>query len=76
MRTRSAVILIENAKVALIKRSSHGESYFLFPGGGVLEGETPAQAAAREALEELGLSVRIIGVVAIGQYETGRQIFD
>jgi 8-oxo-dGTP diphosphatase len=59
MRNRAGVILIESGKVALIERYRAGSHYFVFPGGGVDEGETPEQAAVREAEEELGLQVRI-----------------
>ena len=59
MRNRAGVILIESGKVALIERYRAGSHYFVFPGGGVDEGEMPEQAAVREAEEELGLQVRI-----------------
>ena len=59
MRTRSAVILIEDGKLALIERHRAGKHYFAFPGGGVDEGETPEQTAIREAQEELGILVEI-----------------
>ncbi len=35
--------------------------YWEFPGGKVRHGETPADAAVRECLEESGLRVRIVG---------------
>ena len=53
MRTRAGVVLIEDGKVALIERHRAGLDYFVFPGGGVDDGETPEQAAVREAMEEL-----------------------
>lgn len=59
MRNRSAVVLIENKKVALIKRVRKGAVYYVFPGGGIEEGETPKEAAHREALEELGVEVNL-----------------
>jgi 8-oxo-dGTP pyrophosphatase MutT (NUDIX family) len=59
MRTRAGIILIENDKVALIERHRAGLDYYVFPGGGVDEGETPEQAAVREAFEELGVEVAI-----------------
>ena len=59
MRNRSGIILIENNKLALIERHRNGLHYFAFPGGGIDEGESPEQAAVREAEEELGVVVGI-----------------
>lgn len=64
MRTRAGIILIEDNKVALIERHRAGLDYFVFPGGGVDEGETPEQGAIREAMEELGIQVAILQKVA------------
>jgi mutator protein MutT len=64
MRIRAGVILIEDNKVALIERHREGLEYFVFPGGGVDEGETPEQGAIREAREELGIDVVIKQFVA------------
>ncbi|KIL47040.1 NUDIX hydrolase [Jeotgalibacillus campisalis] len=59
MRNRAAVILVQKSKIALIKRVRDGEVYYVFPGGGIKEGETSRMAAKREALEELGVTVHI-----------------
>jgi 8-oxo-dGTP diphosphatase len=59
MRVRAGIVLIQDNKVALIERHRAGLHYFVFPGGGVDEGESPEQAAVREALEELGIEVAI-----------------
>ena len=59
MRDRGSVVLIENNKVALIKRVRNGLVYSVFPGGGLEEGEDPSTCAKREALEELGVKVKI-----------------
>src|SRR5512141_1153611 len=64
MRTRAGIVLIEDGKVALIERLRAGLDYYVFPGGGVDEGESPEQAAAREAMEELGIEVAIRQKVA------------
>jgi 8-oxo-dGTP diphosphatase len=63
--TRSAVIITEQGKVALIMRVNAGQRYFLFPGGQIEEGESLEQAAAREAQEELGLEVAVGRLTAI-----------
>lgn len=64
MRIRAGIVLIKDNKVALIERHRAGLHYFVFPGGGVDEGESPEQAAIREAMEELGIEVAIKQKVA------------
>jgi 8-oxo-dGTP diphosphatase len=59
LRGRGSAILIENDKVALIKRVSDNSVYYVFPGGGIEVGETPEQAAIREAFEELGVTITV-----------------
>lgn len=56
--------MIQDNKVALIERHRAGLDYFVFPGGGVDEGESPEQAAIREAMEELGVEIVIKQKVA------------
>ena len=56
-RGRAAVVLRDETRVALIRRVRDGRTYFVFPGGGIRTGETPAEAAAREAHDELGVQV-------------------
>lgn len=76
MRTRAGIVLIQENKVALIERHRAGLDYFVFPGGGVDEGESPEQAAIREAMEELGIQVAIkqkIAEVSLGP--KSRQIY-
>jgi 8-oxo-dGTP pyrophosphatase MutT (NUDIX family) len=76
MRTRAGIVLIQEDKVALIERHRAGLDYFVFPGGGVDEGESPEQAAVREAMEELGVEVAIRQMLAdiqIGQ--KSRQVY-
>ncbi len=64
MRNRSGIILIEDSNLALIERHRAGIHYFAFPGGGIDEGESPEQAAVREAEEELGILVEVRQKVA------------
>lgn len=45
----------EAGKVLMVRQSYRPDRKWSFPGGGVEEGEFPAQAARREALEEVGL---------------------
>lgn len=75
MRTRAGIVLIEDNKVALIERHRAGLDYFVFPGGGVDEGETAEQAAVREAMEELGVEVVVRQKVAEIQFDTSTQVY-
>jgi len=61
--SRAAVVIVENGRVALIRRVRAGRVYYLFPGGRVEEGESLEEAAVREAREELGVEVELDGIV-------------
>lgn len=67
-RGRAAVVVRDEDRIALIKRVRDGHTYFLFPGGGIRLGEMPAEAATREAQEELGLSVVLGPRLLIEEY--------
>ena len=76
MRVRAGIVLINDNKVALIERHRAGLDYFVFPGGGVDEGETPEHAAIRETMEELGIEVvikRRIAEIQLGR--KSRQVY-
>ena len=75
MRTRAGIILIENDKVALIERHRAGLDYYVFPGGGMDEGETPEEAAVREAFEELGVEVAVRQKIAIVHFNHSTQVY-
>jgi len=57
--TRAVAIIIKDNKVALVHRKKEGRDYWVFPGGGVEEGETPEEAVVREVQEELSLTGKV-----------------
>lgn len=62
MRPRAVGILLnDQAQVLLMLRNKAGRAYATLPGGGIEADETPAEACARELLEEVNL------VVAVGE---------
>jgi 8-oxo-dGTP pyrophosphatase MutT (NUDIX family) len=60
-RDRAGVIVLIGGRLALIDRVRPGSiaPYSVVPGGGVEPGESFAEAAVREAKEELGLDVEL-----------------
>ena len=72
MRMRAAVVIVEDGRVALIERVRDQRTYFKFPGGRVEDGESPQQAAVREAHEELGVSVELGDLISVA-YRDGRE---
>ena len=75
MRNRAGIILIEDNRLALIERYRGDLHYFIFPGGGIDEGESEEKAAIREAEEELGIVVEIIQKAAELTRPSGRQFY-
>ena len=75
MRDRGSVVLIENNKVGLIKRIREGTVYYVFPGGGIEEGETPEAGAKREAFEELGVNVKVNECMAKVEFNGTQSFF-
>lgn len=74
MRDRGSVVLIENKKVAIIKRIKEDLIYYVFPGGGIEQSETPEEATKREAYEELGVEIDVKDCIAVIDFK-GRQYF-
>ena len=59
----AAVMAYKNGKLLLLKRGEGAPwnpGKWDFPGGGINEGETPKEAAAREALEEVSKEARTL----------------
>jgi len=72
-RNRSAGIVIKDGKLLLMHRFNKGREYWVFPGGGVEKGETPAQAAVREIYEETTIDVTINKLLYQIKWDTGEQ---
>jgi len=56
---RAAVFIVKDGAILLMHRIKNGREYYAVPGGKVEDGETPEQAARREAKEETNLDVVI-----------------
>jgi 8-oxo-dGTP diphosphatase len=69
---RAAVVIVEDGRVALIEHVRDQRTYFKFPGGRVEDGESPQQAAVREAHEELGVSIELGDLISVA-YRDGRE---
>ncbi|MEU0092032.1 NUDIX domain-containing protein [Kribbella sp. NPDC006257] len=72
---RAGVILRSSAGIAAIERIRGGLVYFTLPGGRVEPGETAEEAAQREAYEELGVVVKLVGLVATVQFRENTQLY-
>lgn len=59
MTIKAACVLVLQGDLVLAVETRHRPGELSLPGGSIDPGETPAQAAAREALEETGLVVEL-----------------
>jgi len=74
-KVAAAVLVEEDSRVLLVQRANEPfRGLWTLPAGFVNGGEDPAEAAARECLEETGLTVRIksvLDVIAGKEHERG-----
>jgi len=59
MNQAARVLIIKDDKILFIHRLKNGKEYYVLPGGAIEDGETPEQAAVREAKEETNLNVEL-----------------
>ena len=52
-------MIVKNDKVLLMRRIRNGQEYYVFPDGGVKEGESTETATIREIKEELSINPKI-----------------
>jgi 8-oxo-dGTP diphosphatase len=65
-RVGVALMVVKEGRILLVRRkNSHGAGSWSTPGGHLEFGETPELCAARETLEETGITVRNIRFIAI-----------
>lgn len=72
---RVRAVLIHNDKLVLMKRVWKEREYYVFPGGGVEEGETHEQALIRECQEELGVLVKPARLFAEQDFRKDHEFF-
>jgi 8-oxo-dGTP diphosphatase len=71
MADRACVLILYQGRVLLVRQTYRGGTFWTFPGGHIEPGETPPQAAVREAQEETGLHVRLGSLLTVRARQSG-----
>ncbi|MEM5792807.1 MAG: NUDIX hydrolase [Candidatus Aenigmatarchaeota archaeon] len=61
-------LILKNGKILVIKQKFDGKEYLDLPGGRMEYGLTPEENIKKEVKEELGVDVKIIGLVGVYQF--------
>jgi len=74
-RVSARVVVIDpDDQVLLIRHHAEGREFYVLPGGRVEPGETAAEAAAREVLEETGFGVTVGDLLWVREYLPDRHL--
>jgi ADP-ribose pyrophosphatase YjhB (NUDIX family) len=57
VRVRVGVVIVRDGRILLVNHRRMGRSYWVLPGGGLVQGESLMACAAREVREETGLGI-------------------
>lgn len=71
MLHRVRALIVKDGKLLTIKRVKKDLVYFVFPGGGVEQGEDLETAIRRECKEELGVEVKIVRNFVSERFDKG-----
>ena len=69
-------VVIVDGLILLLKYQQDDEIAYLFPGGGHEPGETLAETAEREVLEETGLTVETGRLLAVHEFQPSKSVED
>ena len=72
---RSCSAIVRNRQILMVYQLHRGETFWTFPGGGIESGESPEQAAVREAREETGLEIEVSGLLYKSPRKSGEGIY-
>lgn len=74
-RIRAVGVVLHEGKILLMFRRKDGREYYVFPGGGVEEGETNEEAVVRELREETSVDVSVGRLLYHHIYDDGSERF-
>ena len=65
--------ILSKGRIAMVKVVEENRSFWTLPGGGVEMGESHAEAAVREAREEINLAIKILRFLFKREYAAGME---